>query len=314
MEETDEKWYCKLCEKHFTNRVNYWKHKNKTKTSCMPKEKVVEMLESSQTKDNKINYFEAKTKSQQSQIEKLETTIEQLLKINPDQLMTHVEKMGKNIEYTIQKTSEETKNRIDEIQMNNNTFYSTQNQIVINDNANNDTNNYFSLSLHPEGKEQLNHISKDLMMKILDHNRFNDSMKNLIAAVFFHPLAPRNMTWCVNDNTAQFGALEYNHETNSLITKQTTNVINKNVQNIMFRIVDLLEELRMTQTFNEYQSRNCSKMFSMIGNELEQNCVSEIKETAFKNRGLAKAIWGHLDIMIDKIELPAQRKLKSKPI
>jgi hypothetical protein len=237
-----------------------------------------------------------------------------LLKIHPDQFLNHVEKLGKNIEYAIQKTSEETKNRIDEIQLNNNTFYSTQNQILINDSVDNNKNNYFSLSLNPEGHEQLNHITKDLMMKILDHNRFNDSMKNLIAAVFFHPLAPRNMTWCVNDSTAQFGALEYNRETNSLIRKKTTNVINKNVQNIMFRIVDLLEELRMSKTFNEDQIRNCNKMFNMIGNELEQNCVSEIKETAFKNRGLTKAIWNHLDIMVDRIDLPNTCKIKSKPI
>jgi hypothetical protein len=177
--------------------------------------------------------------------------------------------------------------------------------MVVNNNGNN-----MNVSINEQGEEELNHITKDMMMTILNDNNFEGSMGNLVQNVFFHPLATRNMTWCVTDTTIQNGALEYSKESNTLVKKRTDYVIVKNIQNVIFKVCDILEELKIGRTFNKKQIANSNRMYNLVGNDLPQECINSIKKVAYENRGLPKAVWKFSNVMIEKIPVSTQCKLK----
>jgi hypothetical protein len=168
----------------------------------------------------------------------------------------------------------------------------------------------FGLDFTENAREKLDHISMDQMMAILNHKEFNNTLKHLAKAVFFHPLAPQNWKWCVTDKNAKFGALEYNPESNTVIRKLTGTVINTNMQNLIFQITDLLEELRQNRSFNQIQAYNYNKIFNLIGNDFTQEQISSIKETAFDGRNLAKALWESLFIPVESTPMVCQVKTK----
>lgn len=305
---------CKFCEKEFTSRMNLWKHLNTKKTSCIPKEKVEQLYKENNQTKTQLNYFEKKTKTleeqtkeQQEQIEKLK---QQLLLVKKEQSLEII------VDSKFEELSDQIINKIDETNGRSN-FFSAQNQYIINNNKV-DLNieqrhgNFFDLHLNQEGKERLDHIDKNLMMKILNAKTFPKSMGKLVASIYFHPKAPENYRWCVTDITAASGALQYSPETGTLYRTDTTETITKNVKNVMFGVTDVLIELGRTKSFNDNQAVNYNKIINLVGNELSDSCIHEIKETAYQHRHFPRTAWKYMNIPISTEQGSAQQKLEYK--
>ena len=187
-------------------------------------------------------------------------------------------------------------------------YFASNNQQIINNYNYNDSKTLFNVSFSKPAKERLDHITKDMMLDILNHDNLNDTLSDLTRSIYFHPKAPENWKWCVIDLHSQNGALEYNHETNTLIRKNTTNVIRKNLENIMFPVTDLLEELRRTRNFNKPQAINCSRLINQLGNEFTSDQINSVKQSAYAGRNFPKALWESVSISVEKTPFTCQIK------
>lgn len=312
MSDSEEKKHvCKFCKKEFTSRMNLWKHLNTKKTSCVPKEKVEELFQENNQNKSQLTYFEKKTKKQEEEIKNLKRQL---------QLMEKISENNSRLENKIDEVFDKQEDMICKIEESNNlidkgAFISAQNQFIINNNKvdlNIDQRhgNFFDLHLNKEGKERLDHIDIPLMMKILSAKSFPKSMGRLIASVYFHPKAPENYRWCVTDITAQSGALQYSEETGTLYRTNTNDTISKNVKNVMFGVTDVLVELGKTKSFNDNQAINYSQIVNLMGNELSESCLNEIKETAYQHRHFPRTAWKYMNIPIDTKPCSAQQKLE----
>jgi hypothetical protein len=286
---------------------------NKKKTACISQKQCKEIVEENQMSKNKLHYFKTKTQKQREVLEKQENEIQKLKEI--------VSKLSDK-ELFMKESMNQVLDKIDivkdSIEDNKQQFFTTHNQQLINNNQ--QINNYidfdknkkmlFGLDFSGNSRERLDHISMDMMMAILNHKEFNNTLKHLAKAVFFHPKAPENWKWCVTDKNAKFGALEYNHESNTVIRKLTGKVINTNMQNVVFQVTDLLEELSRNRNFNQVQAYNYNKIFNLIGNDFTQEQIKSIKESAFDARNLVRALWESLFISVESTPVACQIKSK----
>lgn len=301
---------CQLCNKTFLNRGTYWSHLNKKKTACITQERCKEIVDEMQTKETQLHYFESKTEKQKRVLEQKETEIQKLKeivsKLSEKDLYVK-ESMNTMLERIddVKESIEDSKQQF--VTTNNNNMINNQ---VLNIDSTDKDKMLFGLDFTKNSKEKLDHISMDMLLAILNHIEFNDTLKHLAKAVFFHPKAPENWKWCVTDKNAKFGALEYNHESHTVVRRLTGSVINSNMQNLVFQITDLLAELKMKRTFNHTQIYNYNKIFNLMGNEFTPEQISSIKESAFDGRNLAKALWESLHIVVESTPVVCQVRTK----
>ena len=125
-------------------------------------------------------------------------------------------------------------------------------------------------------------------------------------SIYFHPEAPQNWNWCVTDIDAVLGALEYNHESGNLQRDNTERVIQKNYSNVMFRVVDMFDELRQNRNMNKPQAIHCSRLCNSLGTSLDSEQVSAVKEVAYQGRNLSKSLWDYVGVMIETKREPVR--------
>ena len=300
---------CEFCKKHFANRKLLWKHQHR-KTTCVPHDKMITIFNELKTKDNKLNYFVHKTQKQEEQIQELRELINRLV----DKESTVIESVKYELSNTkdamvheIFNTNDRILSEVLKVQNNLQDYKSltacdfrkliqldknkNNNQLVINK-----TNNNLGFSLNPSGCEKLDHITPEMWLSILDQDHFDDTMKQLTTAIYFHPRAPENMTWCVTDKYGDMGAIEYDFETGYLMKQSTHKTIDKNMSNVMFRVTDLIHELEKTCTFNQKQNSNSDRLTGLIGNPIDIALVHQIRDIAYARRNSPKVIWDFLQI------------------
>lgn len=302
-EEFDMGYSCDICGCTFDKYKNFWKHQNR-KTSCVSKEKAKELVDKVQSRESRINYFKEKTKEQEKHLEETKKEVEfykSLLSKN-NSIVEHIDKNIKSVEEKLVLVE-------DKIDTRNNTVYTAKNQYFIDKLEKKENKSVINIQFAEPKKERMDHITIDMMMAILNHNDFDSTLKELIAVVFFHPEAPQNWNWCVTDKDAKFGALEYNHETNSIHRNSTAVVINKNLQNIMFRFVDMLDEVKTTRNFNRPQAINYNRLYNSLGRDFELQHITAVKEAAYAGRNLPRSLWDYLGIMVEKLPIEARIKL-----
>lgn len=184
----------------------------------------------------------------------------------------------------------------------------------IQNNQNNNKNLNFSIKFAVAYKERYDHIPNDEVMHILDQKEFTKSLRDLVDTVAFNPKAPENMTWCVNDKTAEYGALEYNFESNTIVRGKANDVITKKLQAIIFGMSDIFEDLRNDDKhpFNEQQNKNYLRYFNMIGqDDFRKEEIDTIKICAYDRRNLPKVVWERFNIGIEANKLNPRIKIKT---
>jgi hypothetical protein len=284
-----KEYVCELCNTQFTNRGTYWAHKNKKKTACISQEKCFEIVDKIQELD-KTKQENEKLKEMISKLSQNDSKIEQL-----------ITKIGDDKSY-IKESISTLLSSVDKVQETIETNQTAHQLTQINNTMNNNADNKMCFDIHftENNKEKLSHISQEMMLKILNHKDFNDTLKHIAKTVFFHPEAPQNWKWCVTDKKAAEGALEYNAESNTVIRKSTGEVINCNMQNIIFQISDFLTNLKKNKCeFNDTQTRNREKIYETLGNDFTSEQINCIKGAGYDGRNLAKALWESLYITVE---------------
>lgn len=297
---------CEDCGTKFPRKSNYRRHVE-SKRLCIPKDKYNKQKLELKMDKSRLQYFQTTVVKLKKENEKKEDEIVRLKKMlnKIDTISDKIDIANRKIDLTNEKLEEAN----DKLVLDK--FNSAYNNCVINNNNNNNNLN-FSVKLAPENCSRFDHISKQQMLHILNNEVFENSVGDLAEAVYFNPKAPENMTWCVTDKTAQFGALEYNPENHTLIRKMTNKVITKNIQNMLFGMTDILEELRLTCSFNERQGMNYTRFYNMVGSHsFKIEYINNVKERAYSGRNFAKALWDQLQVTLEKTDLNHRHVSKS---
>ena len=277
--ESGSRYKCPLCGLGFAEKRNLDRHTAKKKSTCLSQERCTEIVEELQKKEEKIQRLE-EIVSIYSGAEELKQTI------------VH---MGGDIK--------DIKDKIDEKQL----VPSILNQMnnFTNTNNNNDTKMLFAIQFTEKGKETLSHISPEQTLQILNHDEFDNSLKHMTKAVFFHPLAPQNSRWCIIDKNAKFGALEYSHESNTIIRKSTSDVIEMNMTDLVFNVSDFFDDFQKRTKLTKTQERNCNRFIDLVGNELTSAQVTSVKNLAYDERNYPRALWDNLQISVEALPVAA---------
>lgn len=289
---------CEFCEKIFTDKSAHWRHKNKKKTPCVSMEKFNTIIQESEMKDTKLQKYEIVTKQLENECKQLR------------QLVDNISQKDNIIFNKI----DEVANRLDlideQIIINPNVNTKINNCLISNSNSNNLN---FSVRMSEPSKEILSHIKPEELLCILNHNQFTDSLAHLIVAVFFHPKCPENWRWCVNDKKAKYGGLEYDHKTNTLITRSTEELITENVQNVVFQVGDILEKAKLETEFNINQVSNYHRIYGLVGStDIGKENLKRVRDVAHENRNFPKVLWNQLNIGMSTTDYNHQIKLKTK--
>lgn len=274
----------KLCNKEFDNRTKYWHHTHR-KTLCVPKEIVIDELNDQKGKI-KLYQKENEIFKEQNQIyeEKLKSLSEELELVKENMIFQNQQK----IIYE---------------------FNDYSNRLSTTTNINNiGIDGLFKIDISKPDEERLDHIPKELYLEILKCKNLNETMTQLARAVYFNPRAPENYRWCIFDKKAKMGAFEYDHISNGICTKDTAAVIETNMQNVMAKVLTIMDKIKETTPFTHKQIRNYNDLYSAFGTEIENDVINNIKDLAFNDRDLPRVMWKQLNIPL----LNAKIKTKIK--
>lgn len=301
-------YQCDVCKMNFANSKLYWKHVNR-KMACLSQDQCKEMAEENQLTKTRLSFYEEKTELQNQTLQQKEQEIELLRQqlIDKEQLMTKLDETSSKIENKLELVHESIQDSKDKLFSGNGLVNNGTINFV-----NNESNTLFNVTFSQPRKERLDHITNDMLLKILDHENVNDSLKDMTASIYFHPKAPENWKWNVTDLNAQFGALDYNFESGTLIRKETRDVIQKHMQNVWFSVTDLLEELRKTRNMNRPQAINCSRLINMLGSRFSNDQINSMKESAYEGRQFPKTLWNRLDIRVETTKVGGKHSLIKK--
>jgi len=303
MEEAEFK--CDVCGKVFKDRSGPYKHKKK-KNPCAPKTPPP-------IKEANID--------NPTLVDKIKTLVEENLRLksivdNNERINNLVENMQHNVEdIKYIKTSVKDLCANQENAYYKNIAIQQNTNIQNNNNKNKNKNLNFTIKLAMNDKERYDHIPKEQILDIFNQSDFSRSVADLVEAVHFNPKAPENMTWCIGDKTAASGAFEYNHETNSIVSCYPTTVITKSLQNILFGMGEVFEELREASVFNDQQGRSYQRYFNLIGqDEIPKEYIASIKNMAYESRTLPLVIWNYLNIGMVPTKVTSKLMSKVKTI
>ena len=181
----------------------------------------------------------------------------------------------------------------------------TPQTIVNNNNITNNTfvvNNY-NITFTLPGDEKMGHITTEDLKQILDEPNVNDVLKKIVEQVFFHPSVPENMKWCVFDKHALNGALNFNHDDNCITKVNTNDTINEHMQNLLGTLMIRFGELCEQNKLSTHQNRNFNRLGQLMGGELENDQLCDVKNVAHNRQQHPKALWESLKLkLIDEFK------------
>ena len=165
-------------------------------------------------------------------------------------------------------------------------------------------NNNFSLF----GEEKVNHITKEMFLKILNQTDINDVYSDLLRLIYFNKEVPQNNRWCVLYAKEEFGALQYNKKTDKIERWVTEEVVDRNFEMMINSIQPMMDGLQESE-LNTVQKRNLNILYCHYGrkriSQYEPHNFRKIKMLAFNNKDTPLKLWlkKGLPLPDDKITL-----------
>lgn len=265
---------CKVCKKYFGSEYHLKRHQNR-KNPCQPLKikricdeiKCVTCGNSFSSKSN-LNRHISKNRC----------------KI-PAQLLERVMKSVK----------QEFEQKFESIEKKLNTNSFQQPTVVHNTTINN-----FNIVIVNQGEESVDHITEDTLLRILDQD-FSSATRELLRLIYFNKDVPQNSRWCVLYPNNEYGALQYNSETDMIERWVTENIVNKNFDNMIQLIIPKIENIiNSNPILTKNQRANVNNFFHNYGSNYISNespiDYRDLKMVAFNNRFIPVEVWKNLGI------------------
>ena len=189
------------------------------------------------------------------------------------------------------------------------------NKTIINDNRNitnnNITNNYNNttinnivnnINVHPiikpqiilanHGEETISHITKDVMLEILDIESFPKMCTELMRVLYFNKEVPENQNWTIVYPKNKNAGVEFNHTTKRFERKSTYDIIDDKFSNMVNLLFDLVQEISKDDieknNLSKRQKINVNKYCMHFGqldiSKTSKDVYESIHELAFSSR------------------------------
>jgi Zinc finger, C2H2 type len=154
--------------------------------------------------------------------------------------------------------------------------------------------------LAKHGEETISHITKEVMLKILDIESFPEMCTELMRLLYFNKEVPENRNWTIVYPKNQNAGVEFNHTTQKFEIKKTYNIIDDKFSNMVTLLFDLVQEISRDDIENNNLSKrqkiNVNK-YCMHYGQLEISKTSElvydsIHSLAYNSRIEQMKEWG----------------------
>jgi Zinc finger, C2H2 type len=154
--------------------------------------------------------------------------------------------------------------------------------------------------LAKHGEETISHITKEVMLKILDIESFPEMCTELMRLLYFNKEVPENRNWAIVYPKNKNAGVEFNHTTQKFERKKTYNIIDDKFSNMVTLLFDLVQEISRDDIENNNLSKrqkiNVNK-YCMHYGQLEISKTSElvydsIHSLAYNSRKDQMKEWG----------------------
>ena len=149
------------------------------------------------------------------------------------------------------------------------------------------------------GKENMKHITKEVVLALLNMNSFTWICTSLMQSSYFSRLVPENNNWCLVYPNNENAAVVFDHEKNKFKRDSTENTINEKFRNMMELLIpvllEIIEEEEATGFLNKTQKRNLFRIKHFTNVDELSNESTEIYESihkmAYKEREIPMETW-----------------------
>jgi len=192
----------------------------------------------------------------------------------------------------------------DSITINNNQkiINKNYNKTINNQTINNQTFNQIAIQpiivLAKHGEETISHITKEVMLGLLDTKSFTGMCTELMRLLYFNDEVPENQNWTIVYPKNKKAGLQLNKETNKFERVETYNIIDDKFDNMIELLLPLIEEIeeedKIKKNLNEDQRKNILRFgrhYKMEISKESEEIYESVKEMAYNERKRSMATW-----------------------
>jgi hypothetical protein len=171
-------------------------------------------------------------------------------------------------------------------------------------------NNYQNITIQPiinntnitiarHGEETISHITKEVMLEILDIESFPKMCTELMRLLYFNKEVPENRNWTIVYPKNKNAGVEFNHKTNKFERKSTYDIIDDKFSNMVNLLFELVQEIsnddNEKNNLSKRQKININKYGMHFGqldiSKTSKDVYKSIHEMAFNSRKSQMEVW-----------------------
>lgn len=149
------------------------------------------------------------------------------------------------------------------------------------------------------GHEDIKHITKEVMLKLLGNYSFIDFSCELVKLTYFNLKVRKNCAWCLIYPKNGKAGLEYNHEMGGFERKSTIDIVDDKFANLLTLVQPLIEEINkedeLLDNLNQYQKRNIKEFYEHFGmTNIAQNSpklYEALHDVSYNYKTVPMAAW-----------------------
>jgi predicted RNA-binding Zn-ribbon protein involved in translation (DUF1610 family) len=169
-------------------------------------------------------------------------------------------------------------------------------------NISNNINNIPPVMFVKHGQENMDHITKNVVLALLANDNFNVICAMLMNSAYFEKTVPENHNWCLIYPNNDQGAVVHDEETDEMKRESSAKIIHGKFINMMNllkpTIIELINENEDHPFLTEIELINLRRLHSFCGiDELSKDSkgmYEEIKKVAFKHKQIVYDTWKKL--------------------
>ena len=149
------------------------------------------------------------------------------------------------------------------------------------------------------GKEKIDHITREILLEILDTNNFNNMCSNLMRLLYFNVAVPQNSNWMIAYPKNHKAGVAFNYFTNKFERTSTVDIIDDKFSNMINLLQPLIEKIcredERDNILNAKQRRNISRFFEHVGmmqiSKESPEVYERIHDMAYNHRSISTTSW-----------------------
>ena len=166
-------------------------------------------------------------------------------------------------------------------------------------NINNTNNNIVQPMFVKPGKEDIDHITREVLLGLLDSNSFTNMCSDLMRLLYFNRNVPQNNNWMIAYPRNGQAGVAFNYDTNEFERKSTKDMIDDKFANMVNLLQPLIEEIykedERDHILNGQQKKNITRYYAHFGmmqiSKESPEVYERIHEMAFNYKTIPMASW-----------------------